>query len=59
MTADEYKAARKKAGLTMEQMAARVGVTYATIWRRENGTRGISEEAATAQTAAIAREEDR
>jgi transcriptional regulator with XRE-family HTH domain len=37
MTADEIRALRVRLGLTQEQMAQRMGVSFATINRWENG----------------------
>lgn len=46
MKANEYRAERLKRNLTMEQLAALVGVHWTTISRRERGEAQISEEAA-------------
>ena len=47
MTPSEYKALRKKLGLTQAGLAARLGVTRKTVSSRENGAK-ITEEAALA-----------
>ena len=47
MTGPEYKAIRKKLGLTQAGLAARLGVTRKTVNSRENGAK-ITEEAALA-----------
>ncbi len=44
MTPSEYKALRKKLGLTQAGLAARLGVSRKTIIGRENGAK-ITEEA--------------
>jgi DNA-binding XRE family transcriptional regulator len=48
MTADKYRAARERLGLTQERLAARLGVTRATINAREAGRVPITPESALA-----------
>ena len=44
MTAEEYKAARKKRG-TQKEVAAKLGVALSTLSDRERGDREINSEA--------------
>ena len=45
MDRTEYKALRKRLGLTQQQLAKRLGVASNTISRRELGVRPITREA--------------
>lgn len=48
MTPGEYRAARQAANLTQRKLAARLGVHWNTVARRERGERPIPPEAAAA-----------
>lgn len=48
MEAPEYKATRKRLGLTQDGLAALLGVSLRTIANRESGVHPISHEAAVA-----------
>lgn len=48
MTADEYRKARESLNLSQQQLADRLGVTRATINRRENIPDRVTPEAALA-----------
>lgn len=48
MTADKYKAARERLGMTQEQLAKRLGVSRATINAREAGRVPVTAESAMA-----------
>ena len=46
MTETEIRGLRKRMGLTQQQLADLLGVTFVTVSRWENGTHGIRESAA-------------
>ena len=56
MTKEEYREMRSQSGLSMEKLAAKLGIAWRTIWRREKGENAITLEAELAIKEIVRRE---